>query len=167
MGSNPELVRKFAKAYVRGIQMPNADTGAIDGVLSSVKHFLGDGATYLGIDEGNATVHNFETFLKVNMAGYHGGIESCAGNVMCSYSGVNRIPMSINAELVEGVLKEEAGFEGFVISDYGEISKVATQGWPTSNIKMEVADATSNIINAGIDMMMLGINAPVVSVQDY
>ena len=167
MGADPKMIQEYAAAYVAGIQMPDPISGGLKGVLASVKHFLGDGATYLGVDEGNATVHDFKSFLDVNMAGYHGGIESCAGNVMCSYSAVNRIPMSINAELVEGVLKEEAKFDGFVISDYDEVGKVEGQGWPTSNIKMDRVDSIANIINAGSDMMMLASTNSAVAIDYY
>jgi beta-glucosidase-like glycosyl hydrolase len=114
-------------------------------------------------------VHNFESFLDNNFAGYAGGIDQCMGNVMCSYQAVNRIPMSINAMLVSDVLKggykTGQGFDGFVISDYDEIGKVAGQGWPTSNIKMSWEDAIEMIINSGIDMMMLANTNPSLTIE--
>lgn len=68
MGVNPTEIKQFAKAYVKALQ---ADDGThITGVLASTKHFLGDGATFNGNDEGNAKVYNMTNFLEVNLAGY-------------------------------------------------------------------------------------------------
>lgn len=159
MGAQPDWIKKYAAAFVKGAQAYDEKSNEYKGVLSSTKHFLGDGATWWGVDEGNATVHNFRTFLERNYAGYQGAIEECTGNIMCSYSAINRIPMASNAELLEGVLKDGLydgkPFYGFVISDYDEIGKLAGQGWPTSNIKMEREEALALEINAGIDMVML------------
>jgi beta-glucosidase len=105
MGREVDAIRKYAKDFVSGVQGCSAE-GTWDGVLGSTKHFLGDGATYLGIDEGNTTVHDYKQFLHDNYQGYGGSIESGIGNIMVSYSAINRIPMSINSALLEGVLKE-------------------------------------------------------------
>lgn len=64
MGAEYEKIRAYSAHYTKGLVN---DTGTVwNGVLSSTKHFLGDGATYWGIDEGNDTVHNFANFLEVN-----------------------------------------------------------------------------------------------------
>jgi beta-glucosidase len=99
MGNEYEKIRKYAAAYVAGLQSDNGK-GHWRGMLSTVKHFLGDGATYYGIDEGNDTVHDFNTFLDVNYQGYAGGKDACMGSVMTSYSAVNTITMGINSLLV-------------------------------------------------------------------
>lgn len=110
MGDNITEVRAFAKAYVQGLQ-GNTDK-QITGVLASTKHFLGDGATFNGNDEGNAKVYNMKKFLDVNMAGYLGALEANTGNIMVSYSAINDIAMSINTALLQGKLKDDAGFDG-------------------------------------------------------
>lgn len=70
------------------------------GALTSTKHFLGDGATYNGYDEGDARVYNFTTFIDRNIQGYIGAIEADTGNVMASYSAINGVPMSINPGMI-------------------------------------------------------------------
>jgi beta-glucosidase len=116
MGSDPALVEQFAEAYVRGLQ--DVGSGSIRGVLASAKHFIGDGATLYGADEGSARVHNYTTFFARNAAGYRGAIKAEVGNVMCSYSAVNGIQNSIDHSGLEGMLRDRLGFRGFVISDY-------------------------------------------------
>ena len=156
LGTDPDEIAEFTSEFVRGAQLPDLGTGHWKGGLSSVKHYLGDGATYLGLNTGNATVYDFNAFKEVNMAGYRGGIQACTGNVMCSYSSVNRIHMAINADLLQRELKEKEGFEGFIISDYNEIGALSGGGWPTSNIKMNnQQEALISIVNAGVDMLML------------
>lgn len=64
MGSEPGWIRQYAAAYVRGLQ--DVQNGSIRGVLASAKHFIGDGATHFGADEGNAWVYNSSAFLQRN-----------------------------------------------------------------------------------------------------
>lgn len=98
--------------------------GYITGTLTSTKHFLGDGATYEGHDEGNDRVYNFTSFYESNIQGYRGAIKADTGTVMSSYSAVNDNPMVINGKALNGFLKEKEGFTGFIISDYDEIAKL-------------------------------------------
>jgi beta-glucosidase len=86
-----------------------------------MKHFFADGATQYGCNMGNAHVLNSKSFVKHNIRGYVGGSKSDAGSVMASYSAINWIPNSINSQYLIGTLREEANFNGFVISDYNDI----------------------------------------------
>jgi len=158
LGSEHDNIRGYASSYVAGLQGDNGK-GSWSGVCSSVKHYIGDGATYYGIDEGNNTVHSFKNFVDANFVGYSGGKDECMGNVMISYSATNAISSSISSAMVTGLLKngiqDKQPWGGFTISDYDEISKVASQNMPTTNFDMTPYYAMVNMINAGVDMMML------------
>lgn len=65
LGSEYLNVRDYASSYVQGLQQDQGN-GTWSGVCSSVKHFMGDGATYWGIDEGNNTVNSMANFVEVN-----------------------------------------------------------------------------------------------------
>ena len=104
MGQEPDWIQQYAQKYVEGLQ--NVSDNKLNGVLGSVKHFFGDGATYYGANEGDARVYNFTTFVNRNTKGYVGAVASGVGNVMASYSGINDIPMSINAYYLQNVLRE-------------------------------------------------------------
>lgn len=80
---------------MRGLQA--VSNGKITGVLGSVKHFFGDGATLYGANSGNANVFNLTSFTNNNIGGYLGAVKSNIGSVMVSYSGINSIPNSINS----------------------------------------------------------------------
>ena len=133
MGQESDWIQQYAQKYVTGLQ--SVTNNRISGVLGSVKHFFGDGATYYGANEGDTRVYNFTTFVGRNTKGYIGAIASEIGNVMASYSGINDIPMSINSYYLQNLLREELKFGGFVISDYDVLSKVlSTQpASPTSS----------------------------------
>lgn len=110
-----------------------------------------------GIDEGNTRVYDFQSFYKKNMQGYKGAISANVATIMASYSSILGYPMSINAPILTDKLKFEEGFDGFIISDYDELGKIAEQGLPTGWFTMHPDDAVCYLVNAGIDMMMLPV----------
>ena len=86
---------------------------------------MGDGATWGGYDEGDDRIYNFTSFYEKNIQGYKSAIAAETGTIMCSYSAMNGIPMSINPGVLTSMLKDKEGFDGFIISDYDEIGKIA------------------------------------------
>lgn len=122
MGQEDNFIYLYAKEFVRGLQNVDTAAGKINGVLASVKHFMGDGATLYGANQGDARVHSSKTFINHNVQGYKGAIESEVGTVMASYSAVNDIPMSLNSFYLQNLLRADLGFGGFVISDYNQVS---------------------------------------------
>lgn len=161
MGSNPQKIADYAYCFTQGAQIAKNDR--IEGTLMSVKHYLGDGATAYGADEGNVEVSNFDQFLSVNTTGYQGAINASAGSAMISYSAVNEEPMSINTSLLNTLFTGRyqgkqyfKPFQGFTVSDYGAVDKVAHQGLPTTtNPPSAYTPALAKTINAGVDMIML------------
>lgn len=97
------------------------DQGRWNGVLGSAKHFMGDGSTLYGADQGDAVAYSFKSYINHNVQGYVGALSAEVGSVMVSYSAVNGIPMAINP-LIQNVLKSKLKFDGIVISDYDQLS---------------------------------------------
>lgn len=112
-----------------------------------------------GADEGNAHVGNYKTFLDHNIEGYKGSIAAEVGTVMCTYSAINFLPVSLSP-LLGTVLRRQLNFDGFVISDYDDLSKVKDQQLPTSFQTFNEANSSvCQMLNAGIDMMMMSSRA--------
>ena len=108
-----------------------------------------------GADEGNAHVGNFRSFLNHNVQGFNGSIASGVGSVMCSYSGINWLPMALSPFLLN-TLRKELNFDGFIISDYDQLTRIKEQKLPTSFQTMDDSNqTTSSVLNAGIDMVMI------------
>lgn len=145
--SEGPLVREYARAYVSGLQGDFGDHN----VIATAKHFIGDGATHNGTDQGEARVSR-EDMINVHGAGYFGALQAGVQSVMASYNswddvadGVNYGKMSGARQLLTGALKDKMGFDGFVVSDWNAIGQLPG----CSNASCPQA------INAGIDMVMV------------
>lgn len=146
--SDPALVRRYGEAMVRGLQ--GGLTGDGD-VLASAKHYLGDGGTFTGVDQGQTRATR-EELLGVHGAGYLGALEADVQTVMISYSswydtaaGQDHGKMHGNRELIAGHLKGELGFDGLVVSDWNGIEQVPGCA----------KDHCPQAVNAGIDVFMV------------
>ena len=145
-GESPELAELLGPAAVRGYQeAPASEPGSA--VLATAKHFLGDGGTNRGMDQGDTRVP-LEELRRIHLPGYVACLKAGVGSVMVSYSSWNDQPMHGNKTLITGLLKDELGFQGFVVTDWAAIDKMA------DDYKQDVEVA----INAGIDMVMVPIN---------
>ena len=142
---SPQLVAEYAPAMVEGIQGRRGSVGfmAPGHTLSSVKHFLGDGGTLYGRDQGDTIVPESE-LSAVHGAGYPPAIKAGAMIVMASYNSWNGTKMHANYHVLTEVLKGRLGFEGFVVGDWN-----AQEQLPGCT-KSSCAPA----ILAGIDMLM-------------
>lgn len=139
-GESPELVKTLGAAAVRGLQ----DDYGRESVVASAKHFVGDGATTNGEDQGNAEI-SAQELRDIHLPPYITAIEENVGTIMASYSSWNGEKLHGNKFLLTDVLKEELGFEGFIISDYRAIDQLP------GDYKEQIAAS----INAGIDMVMV------------
>ncbi|HBG27569.1 MAG: beta-glucosidase [Planctomycetes bacterium GWF2_41_51] len=145
---NTELVKILGEAQVRAYQGNDLSNPLF--VLACAKHFIGDGGTVFGtskmtsmLDQGN-TQMNEETLRKLFLSPYIAAIEAGVGSIMPSYSSFNGTKCSADKHLLTEILKEELGFEGFLISDYKAIKQIS----PDFNTAVEIS------INAGMDMAM-------------
>lgn len=149
---DPEIVSTLGAAYIRGLQNVDGarDLAAPTTVLATPKHFVGDGGTTWGtsriyqIDQGVTEVDE-ETLREIHLSPYIAAIDAGALSVMASFSSWQDTKMHAHRYLLTDVLKEELGFEGFVVSDWEAIDQL--QG--------TYYDQVVTAINAGIDMAML------------
>lgn len=144
-GETPELQATMAPAAVKGFQGNLA--GGQTEILACTKHFVGDGGTTGGDDQGNTQVTEAE-LRAVHLPGYIEAVKQGVGSVMASYSSWNGVKMHAHTYLLTDVLKGELGFKGFIVSDWAAIDQL--QGDYSSDIEFS--------INAGIDMVMVPVN---------
>jgi beta-glucosidase len=145
---NSELVKILGEAAVRGYQ--GSDLSSPLSILACAKHFAGDGGTEFGsakqtkmLDQGDTRVAE-QTFRKIHILPYVSAVRAGVGSIMPSYSSWNSLKCSANKHLLTEILKEELGFEGFLISDYTAIGQ----------IDPDYKTAVEKSINAGMDMAM-------------
>jgi len=138
MGQTSEIVSPRMQAYLRGVQ------GII---VPTVKHYVGDGATDQGLDQGNATISE-EALRAVHLIPYIDAIAMNVPVIMVSYHSIEGVKMHGNQYYLNDVLKEEFGFEGILLSDYNAINQLE------GDFKTQLTTA----INAGVDMLMQPFN---------
>jgi beta-glucosidase len=141
-GESADLVSELGSAVIRGFQ--GRQLSDPSSVLACAKHFLADGGTANGVDEGNAICEE-ATLRKVFLSPYSAAIEAGASSIMVSYSSWNGTKMHDNKHLLTDVLKGELAFKGFLVSDWAAIDQISP------NYKSDVAAS----INAGLDMVMV------------
>ena len=132
---NVEVVTVMGANAVKGLQ----DGGA----AACMKHYLGEGQTVDGRNQGNALLDR--AGIERILPPYRAAIAAGALSLMPSFSSVNGIKMHEHTELLTNLLKGEMGFEGFIVSDWAALAQLSG-----SNYKEKIAQA----INAGVDMVM-------------
>ena len=116
---DPELVASFAGVFVEGLQGKPGTPEFLDDhhVMSSVKHFLGDGGTANGKDQGD-TVATQAQLRDIHAAGYVPAIAAGAQAVMASFNSFHGEKMHGHKPLLTDVLKDRMNFGGFVVGDW-------------------------------------------------
>jgi len=140
-GETPELATMLAPPMVRGLQ--GEKLGGVDSVIACAKHYVADGATEGGVDQGDAKISEKE-LRAIHLPGYAAAVKAGVGSIMVSYSSWNGERLHGQKHLISDVLKGELGFQGFVVSDWEGIDQMSTS----------LSENVANAINAGIDMAM-------------
>ena len=146
---DPEIVRNYSAAIVRGLQ-GHADDDFLgnERVISTVKHFLGDGGTVSGDDQGDNITSEQELF-DLHAQGYVGGLSAGSQSVMASFNSWHGEKIHGHQYLLTEVLKNRMGFDGFIVGDWnghGQIKGCTNESCPQS-------------INAGLDIFMVPTGA--------
>lgn len=140
---DPEIVRSYAGKFVEGLQ---ADLGD-DSVVACVKHWVGDGGTNNGIDQGETTL-SLNELERTHMSPYYPALEAGVLTVMVSFNSWNGDKCHGHQALVTDVLKGQLKFDGFVVSDWDGIDYLAEDYY----------QAVALGVNSGIDMFMVPEN---------
>ena len=135
LSENTDLVSGLVGSYIDGLQAA--------GLSACAKHFIGDGGTQYGNDQGNVVISDQE-IRDLHLPPYQEAIDADVDTIMISYSSIRGMKMHGNEYWIQTILKDEMGFEGFIISDYDAIHQL-----PGSHYN-QVIDS----INAGVDMLM-------------
>lgn len=147
-GEDPYLNSLFAAAFVRGYQGDNL-TEELDRLAACVKHFAAYGAAEGGRDYNTVDMSERqlrEYYLPAYKAALDAGVEM----VMTSFNTVDGIPASGNEKLMRGILRDEWGFDGVLISDWASIREMIAHGAAEDD-----REAAYRAIRAGVDMEMM------------
>ena len=143
--ADPALVAAYGRAMVTGLQGPLRAGRAVDSthVAATAKHYLADGGTFEGKDQGDARIGEAELVAR-HAQGYPAAIDAGALTVMASFSSWNGVKNHGNRSLLTDVLKGRMGFGGFVVGDWNGHGQV--EGCTVTSCAAS--------FNAGLDMAM-------------
>jgi len=146
---DPEIVKEYSAAIVKGLQgAADKDFLGDKRVISTVKHFIGDGGTEGGDDQGN-NLSSEQALFDIHAQGYVGGLTVGAQSVMASFNSWHGSKVHGNKYLLTDVLKGKMGFDGFVVGDWnghGQVKGCSNESCPQA-------------VNAGLDIFMVPTDA--------
>lgn len=146
-GEDPYLGSAMARAWVKGYQQD--DLSKPDSAAVSVKHFAAYGGAIAGRDY-NAVDMSEITLRQVYLEPYHAAVEAGAATMMSSFNSLNGIPATANPFIMTQILRNEWGFDGFVVSDWGAVAELKNHS---------IGDGPTvarKALEAGVDMDMEG-----------
>ena len=147
-GEDVFLGSKVARARVRGYQ--GDDLGAVDTVLATAKHFAAYGAAQAGRDYHTVDVSE-RTMRDTYLPPFKAAVDEGVATFMTSFNEYDGVPASGSKFLLTDVLRDEWGFDGFVVTDYTSINEMVPHGYAK-----DLAQAGEQALNAGVDMDMQG-----------
>ncbi len=147
LGEDPYLASVLGAAMVRGYQ--GEDLAAPGSIAACAKHFAGYGASESGRDYNTTNIPEIE-LRGVHFPPFRAALAAGCATVMTSFSDLNGVPASGNAFLLRQVLREEWGFDGFVVSDWESVRQLAVHG-----LTADDRESAYEAAMAGVDMEMV------------
>lgn len=146
LGEDPYLQSVLGSAMIRGFQ--GDDLAGHGSIAACAKHFAGYGASESGRDYNTTNIPENE-LRNVYLRPFHAAVDAGVATIMASFSDLNGVPASANQFLMRKVLRDEWGFDGFVVSDWASIEQLSIHGLTANN-----NEAAYAAVSAGVNMEM-------------
>ncbi len=146
-GEDPYLGSIIAESMVKGYQ--GDDLTANNTMMACVKHFALYGASEAGRDYNTVDISRVAMY-NYWLSPYKAAIDAGAGSVMSSFNVVDAIPATGNRWLLTTLLRDQLGFDGFVVSDYTSVNEMINHGMG------DLQQVSALSLRAGLDMDMVG-----------
>lgn len=146
-GEDPLIGAEMAKAMVKGYQGDNLANN--NTIMACVKHYALYGASEAGRDYNTTDMSRLRMYNEYFLP-YRAAVDAGVGSVMASFNEVDGIPATANKWLMTDVLRDQWGFDGFIVTDYTGINEMIAHGMG------DLKQVSALALNAGIDMDMVG-----------
>ena len=143
-GEDPHVAARFATAKVRGTQ-----GASLEGLAATPKHFVAYGASAAGRDYAAVDISD-RALAEIYLPPFRAAVDAGALALMPAFTDLAGIPLTAHRPLLTGLLREQWGFDGVVISDYGAIRELMNHG-----VAADLAEAAALALNAGVDIDMM------------
>jgi beta-glucosidase len=149
-GEDPYLTSEIGKVVVKGYEGDDNDISSPYHVAACLKHFLGYQVAASGKDRTPAYISD-QALREYHLPSFKAAIAAGAHTIMINSGLINGIPVHSNYQLLTKLLREELGFKGMVVTDWGDIENLYTR----DHVARSNKEAVMMAINAGIDMSMI------------
>ena len=152
-GEDPYLVSQLGKEMIKGLEGDSNDVSNPFKVASSIKHFLGYQVPVSGKDRTPAIISD-QALREYHLPAFKAAIDAGAKTIMINSGLINGVPVHANYKILTKLLREELGFKGLVVTDWGDIENLHKR----DRVAKDNKEAVMMAINAGIDMSMIAYN---------
>lgn len=146
-GEDPYLIGELGSAIIKGYQ--NDNLMGEDSLLACAKHYIAYGESTGGRDSYDSQL-SLRKVREVFLEPFEKAVRAGCATVMTGYQSIDGTPVTANETLVRKILKEELGFEGFVVTDWNNAESLVTQ----QRVAADLLEATAMTLRAGNDMFM-------------
>jgi len=148
LGEDPVLTSILGIAMIEGFQ--GDDLAAAENIAACAKHFAGYGASESGRDYATTNIPENE-LRNIYLRPFNAAVNAGVASIMTSFSDLDGIPASANAFLLREILRDEWGFDGFVVSDWDSVRQLSVHGLTGGD-----RDSAYEAASAGVEMEMAG-----------
>ena len=148
LGEDPVLTSILGNAMIEGFQ--GDDLSAAENIAACAKHFAGYGASEGGRDYATTNIPENE-LRNIYLRPFNAAVNAGVASIMTSFSDLDGIPASANAFLLREILRDEWGFDGFVVSDWDSVRQLSVHGLTGGD-----RDSAYEAASAGVEMEMAG-----------
>jgi beta-glucosidase len=149
-GEDPYLTTEIGKVVIKGYEGDDNNISNPFNVASCLKHFLGYQVAASGKDRTPAYISD-QALREYHIPAFKAAIDAGAHTIMINSGLVNGMPVHANYQILTKLLREELGFKGMVVTDWGDIENLYNR----DKIATSNKEAVMMAINAGIDMSMI------------
>jgi beta-glucosidase len=150
MGEDPYLISCFAKEIIKGYEGDGNNVGDPYKVAACAKHYLGYAVPISGKDRTPAYIPE-NVLREYHLAPFKEAVEAGVHTFMINSGIINGVPVHANYDILTKLLRNELGFKGVVVSDWGDIENMYKRDRIAANNK----EAVKMVINSGVDMSMI------------
>ena len=147
-GEDAWLASRFAEAKVRGLQ--GQDLAAAGSLAATAKHLAGYGAVTAGREYASVDISE-RSLREVYLPPFRAAVGAGVAAIMPAFTDLAGLPMTANATILQGLVREDWGFAGVMVSDYGAIAELVVHG-----VAADLAEAAALALKAGVDIDLMG-----------
>lgn len=146
-GEDPYLIGELAHAIIRGYQGDNLSDE--DSILACAKHYIAYGESTGGRDSYDTEI-TYRKLKELFLPPFERAVKAGCATFMAGYESIDGIPCSANKKVLKEILKEDLGFNGFVVTDWDNTGSF----YKWQHVAKDISEAAKKVIEAGNDMIM-------------